>query len=263
MPTITIKPLSWFRINSQVRKHFEEGDLRRLGESLKVKQLQPVVCQPDATLICGERRHRAATLVGLESLEVKILDEMLTATQVQIYQLTENLQRNDLTGPEQWQACLQLKQLNNWSNKELATHLQLDPSMITRILSPSDCIPAVQKEFQAGRFGTSKCYAISKHPPEEQEKMLARLLGGATRDELESMRRNAGSGRASAVKVMRVKAPLPSGVEVVISGKELALGDVIETLGELLKEAKKASDSGLDVKTWAAILRDKAKASEP
>jgi hydroxylamine reductase (hybrid-cluster protein) len=64
------------------------------------------------------------------------------------------------------------------------------------------------------------------------------------------------------VKITRVKAPLPSGVEVLISGKELALEDVIESLSELLKEAKKAGDSGLDVKTWAAVLKDKAKAGQ-
>jgi len=259
MPTISMKPLSWFKINPQVRKQFDEQELRRLGESLKVKQLQPVVCLPDGTLICGDRRYWAAKLTDLEFLEVKILDEQVTDAQIKGYQLTENLQRTDLSGPEKWQGCVELKRLNGWSNKELALHLHLDPSSITRILSPSDCIPAVQEAFLAGQCGVSDCYAIAKLPEAEQAAMLAKKLGGATRDELESTGRKARNGHANTIKLSRIKAPLASGVEVVISGKQLGLDDVIESLGELLKEAKKANDSGLDVKTWSAVLKDKAK----
>jgi ParB family transcriptional regulator, chromosome partitioning protein len=115
-----------------------------------------------------------------------------------------------------------------------------------------------------GRFGVAKCYAISKCAPAEQQTMLAQLLSGdgATRDELESVGRKARNGVASVVKLTRVKAALPSGIEVVFSGKELGLDDVIESLGELLKEAKKANASGLDVKTWSAVLRDKSKAGQ-
>src|SRR5437660_10582253 len=58
-PQVVIKPLAWFKINPQVRTSFDEQDLRRLGESLKTKQLQPVLAQPDGTLIAGDRRYRA------------------------------------------------------------------------------------------------------------------------------------------------------------------------------------------------------------
>lgn len=259
MPTIAIRPLTWIKINLQARKEFDELELRRLGESLKAKQLQPVVCLPDGTLICGERRYRASMLVGLESLEVKILDEQLTPSQIKVYQLTENLQRMDLSAPEKWQACLELKRLNSWSNKELAEHLHLDPSSITRILSPSDCIAEVQEAFLAGKCGISDCYAIAKFPEAEQEAVLAKKLAGATRDELESAGRRNRNAQGNNVKLARVRAPLPSGIEVVVTGKEVGLNDVIDSLAELLKDARKASDSNLDVKTWSAVLKDKAR----
>ncbi len=266
MPTVVTKPLSSIKINPQARKYFDELDLRRLGESLKVKQLQPVVCLPDMSLICGERRYRAAKLVGLETLEVKILDEQLTESQIKVFQLTENLQRSDLTGPEKWQGCIELKRLNGWSNKELAEYLHLDPSMITRNLSPSDCIPEIQEAFLAGKLGISDCYAMSRSDPAEQQRLFALKLSGATRDEVMSAGRKKRTQSAPAaeakpsVKMARIKALLSSGVEVKFSGKELSLDDVIESLTELLKEAKKSNESGLDVKTWSAILRDKAKA---
>ena len=65
MATLTNKPLNWFKVARQARQHFDEAELRQLGESLKVKQLQPVVARPDGLLIAGERRLRAARLVGL------------------------------------------------------------------------------------------------------------------------------------------------------------------------------------------------------
>jgi ParB-like chromosome segregation protein Spo0J len=57
MPEITRKPLSWFKVSPQVRETFDEESLRRLAESLKVGQLQPVLARPDGTIIDGERRR--------------------------------------------------------------------------------------------------------------------------------------------------------------------------------------------------------------
>ena len=54
MPQLANKPLSWFKANPQVRKAFDDAELRALGESLKVRQLQPVLARPDGTLIAGE-----------------------------------------------------------------------------------------------------------------------------------------------------------------------------------------------------------------
>jgi hypothetical protein len=148
----------------------------------------------------------------------------------------------------------------DWRNKDLAGHLNIDPSMIPRIMAASNTLPKVQEAYKVGDLNQAQVYAISMSGPEDQLKMLSAALDGAGRIKLVSAGRKARTASASAVRLTRVKAPLPSGVEVLISGKELALEDVIESLGELLKEAKKAGDSGLDVKTWAAVLRDKAKA---
>jgi hypothetical protein len=47
---------------------------------------------------------------------------------------------------------------------------------------------------------------------------------------------------------------------ITASGAELSLDDFIEALGAALKEAKKALEQGLDSKTFAAVVRDKARA---
>ena len=260
MPEVTRKPLSWFKTNPQVRKTFNEEDLRRLGESLRQKQLQPVLCQPDGTIIAGERRYRAAKLVGLESLEVKIADEHLSDSQIKLWQLTENMQREDLTGYEKWTGCADLMCCNpTWQMKDLAEALHLDPSMVTRLLSPSKCIVAAQKAFEEGKIGISDCYAISKLAEKEQAGLLALKLSGASRDAIERAGRKSRNGTTTAVRVQKVKCVLPNGVNVVVSGEGVSLEESIEALGEAIKEMKRARELGYTAKTFAAAMKDKAK----
>jgi ParB/RepB/Spo0J family partition protein len=260
MPQLIRKPLSWFKINPQVRKQFDEAGLKQLGESLKVKQLQPVLARPDGTLIAGERRYRAAMLVGMNELEVIITEEPLTESQIRVLQLTENMQREDLSGYEQWQGCVELLRLNpGWLAKDLAQSLKLDPSMVTRLQSPSKCIAEVQKAFAAGEIGISDCYTISKLAEGEQAEALALKLSGASRDQLEQHGRKKRNGPVSAVRVNRIKCPLPSGAVVMISGEGISLDEAIGAAQEWVKAAKRAVEDGLDAKTFQAVCKDRAK----
>ena len=156
MVNVVKKPLSWFKVNPQVRKTFDEESLRQLGASLKVRQLQPVLAQPDGTIIAGERRLRASQLVGLETIEVKIADRQLSDSEIKLWQVQENKLRQDLTGYELWLACTEILGMNvDWQSKDLAEHLHLDPSSITRLLSPSKCVGPVQDAFKEGKLGVS------------------------------------------------------------------------------------------------------------
>lgn len=258
---LTAKPLSFFKADpAQPRKDFTEADLLSLGASMKaLGQLQPVGARPDGTLLWGERRLRAARLAGLAELQVIITDRPLSESEIRLIQLTENMLRADLSGHEKWQGCAELMRLNpHWQLKDLAAHLRLDPSMVTRLLSPSKCIEAAQAALRDGRIGVSDCYAISKQPADEQAGLLARKLSGASRDAIEQAGRKQ-RVTPPAVKVTRIKAVLPSGVSIVASGEGLSLDDLIESLGEAQKEAKKAREQGLDAKTFSAVMRDKAR----
>lgn len=260
MVQVVKKSLSWFKARPQARKRFEEKELRQLGESLKVRQLQPLVCLPDGTIIAGERRYRAALLVGMPELEVKIIDDPVTEGECKRLQFTENMQRQDLTGHEQWQGCVELLRLNlGWTQKELAEQLHIDPSMVIRLLSPSKCIESVQAALAEGRIGISDCYAISRLDQAEQAAALAMKLNGASRDRLASHARRQRHGDKPSVRASRVKCELGGDVSIVITGKALGVDEVIEALGLAHKEARKARDQNLDVKTWAAVMRDRAR----
>ena len=241
---LTNKPLSFYKPDpNQPRKQFDEVALRALGESLKIRQNDPVQAKPDGTIIDGERRWRAARLIGLEKLDVIITDSALTDTQINVIRLTSFFHRQDLTGWEKWNACRQLLELNpSWQGKDLAGHLVVDPSMVTRFLSPSRCIVAAQESLASGKIGISDCYAISKLPEAEQEGLLALRLSGASRDAIEQAGYKSRNNGSSAVKVSRVKCVLANGVNVVVSGQGVSLDESIEALAEAMREMKRCGN---------------------
>lgn len=92
------------------RQRFDEDPLRSLGESIKTHGLlQPIVVRPRKgyyELVVGERRLKAARLVGLREIDAKILD-LDDATCMEL-RLIENTHREDLTEAEKGDAVLSL-----------------------------------------------------------------------------------------------------------------------------------------------------------
>lgn len=91
--------------DSNHRIHYEEASLLALGRSMQeVGQLSPIVTLWEAgahTLLIGERRLRAAKLVGLDSLNARVLYETPTPTQIERMRADENTQREALRPMEQ------------------------------------------------------------------------------------------------------------------------------------------------------------------
>lgn len=259
---LSSKPLSWFHPDpKQPRKHFDEGELRLLGESLKVRQNDPVQAKPDGTIIDGERRWRAAKLVGIEKLDVIVTDAALTDTQVNVIRLTSFFHKADLSGYEKWLACADLICANpTWQIKDMAEALKIDPSSATRYLSPSKCTPEWQNALKAGTVGLSDVYAASKLPQGEQAALLAMKLNGASRDQLEAAGRKTRTP-ASTVKLARCRVPLSTGTVVVVTGQDMTLEGLIESLGLALDAAKRANKDAIDIKTAERVWRDRAKAA--
>ena len=257
----TKKLTSWLKPDpKQPRKEFPEPELRRLGESLKARQNDPVQALPDGTLIDGERRWRAAKLVGLTELWAVITDTPLSEAEVAKIRLTSFFHREDLTQFEKWQACAELMCLHpTWQMKDLAEHLHLDPSSVTRLLSPSKCTEAWQEALKAGKVGISDCYAASKLSHDKQAGLLALKLSGASRDQLEEAGRKTRRVTAT-VKLARVTGPLSTGVKITVAGPEMDLEQVIEALESALVAARKANKESLDVKTAEKVWRDRARA---
>ena len=92
------------------RQTFDEEPLKRLGESIRSHGLiQPIIVRPKNgyyELVVGERRLRAAQLVGLTEIEAKI-EDIDDATCMEL-RLIENTHREDLTESEKGDAVLTL-----------------------------------------------------------------------------------------------------------------------------------------------------------
>jgi len=255
------KPLGWFKPDErELARHDDQQEIRRRGEDMLANgQLQAVGATEDGRMIYGHGRHLSAEAVGIKTLQVKIYPASLPDTQFRLIRAAENLQRKDLTSHRKWLLCADLMRGNpTWQMKDLADHLHLDPSMVTRLLSPGKCIPAVQEALADGKLGISDCYAISKLPEPEQAGMLARKLSGASRDAIEQAGRKTRNVGKQAVRVARIKCPMSRAV-VQISGADISLDEAIEAAQEWVKEAKKASEQGLCAKTFERLCRDKAK----
>lgn len=262
MATMQTKPTSFFKPDpNQPRKTFDEADLDRLGADMLARGvLVPLLAKPDGLIIDGERRWRAAQRIGMSTVPVIIVDKQLPEKELKAIQLATVFHKADLNHYEKWLALTDLMRANpTWQLKDLAEFLHIDPSMVTRWLSPDKCVPAVQEALKDGKIGISDAYAISRLPESEQAPLLALKLSGASRDAIEQVGRKKRASATPSVKLSRVKIAMPQGASVLISGNDLSMSDVVELLVETLKEARKAAEQ-YDVKTFQSMMRDKAKA---
>jgi ParB/RepB/Spo0J family partition protein len=241
-----------------------EDDLRALGENMQEHgQFTHPWIRPDGKVIFGNRKVLAARLVGITHLDCVVIGEDLSETQLSVLNLSENLLHVDMSAAEKWKACVALLELNpTWTHKDLAAHLKLDPSTITRIMAPSKCIPAWQEAFLAGVVGVTDCYAAAKVGTQEQHEMLAQKHDGASRDDLERHRRKPKRrGIRSSAKESSISIPLPSsGLTVIFRGINVGIDDLIEAAGDVRRAAIKGRDDDqLDAKGFEIVMRQKAK----
>jgi ParB family chromosome partitioning protein len=257
------RPLDWFKTDEQeLARHDDSEKIRLQGVDMLAKgQLQPVGATEDGRMIFGHGRWLAAKSAGIKTLEVKVFPASISDTEFKLIRASENLQRKELTGHRKWLLCAGLLSTNpTWQMKDLAERLGLDPSMVTRLVSPSKCIPAWQEALAAGKVGISDCYAASKLVEVEQADLLRQKLAGASRDAIEQAGRKKRATTTPSVTLKRVKIAMPEGTTIVLTGAEMALDDVINALESALSAARRAHKDNLDVKTAEKVWRDKAKA---
>ncbi len=116
-------PLKDIRPNPyQPRKHFDEEKLNELAESIKEHGIfQPIILKQSIKgydIVAGERRFRAATIVGLEEVPAIIVE--FTDQQMMEIALLENIQREDLNAIEEAQAYRSLMDKLKITQEELS-----------------------------------------------------------------------------------------------------------------------------------------------
>ena len=165
----------------QPRKTFSDESLAELADSIRKRGLlSPARARWDPgvgkwVLINGERRWRAARLVGLEMMPVLCIDGALTPVEIRQEQLFDNLHREDLSDLEEAHAFKDYLDLMGCTQKELAAELCLSPSKVSRSLALLSLPPVVREQIADGSISAKSAIEIAKLPnPKVQERVAAR-----------------------------------------------------------------------------------------
>lgn len=122
----------------QPRKQMDEGELNALAQSVSAQGiLQPIIVRPlpnkeQYEIIAGERRWRAATLAGLES--VPVIVKVVPDQDVAAIALIENIQRENLNPVEEAQALLRLSKDFGMTHAQVAEVVGKSRTSITNLL---------------------------------------------------------------------------------------------------------------------------------
>jgi ParB family chromosome partitioning protein len=120
----------------QPRRQFRDAELAELAESIRLHGvIQPVVVRPwegDYQLVAGERRVRAAQLIGLKSVPAMVRE--LTDRDAVELALVENLQRSDLNPMEESHAYRRLLEDFHWTQEEIGMRVGKSRSHIANYL---------------------------------------------------------------------------------------------------------------------------------
>jgi ParB family chromosome partitioning protein len=154
VPISLIDPNPW-----QPRKEFSSTELSQLAESISSEGIiQPLVVSASHLnpgrflLVAGERRLRAAQMLGLK--EVPVVERVAEAHEQLSLALVENLQRADLNPIEEALAYKNLTEVFGYSVPECAKKVGKDRSTVSnamRLLSlPEDIKQAVSEGAISG-----------------------------------------------------------------------------------------------------------------
>ncbi|HEY5480605.1 MAG TPA: ParB/RepB/Spo0J family partition protein [Verrucomicrobiae bacterium] len=157
----------------QPRKDFSPETLRELADSIKEQGIvQPLIVrerQGHLELIAGERRWRAAQLLGLKEVPV-ILREADDRAVLELA-LIENLQRENLNAIEEAQGYSQLIEQFQLKQEEVATKVGKSRAVVANALRLLKLPPSIQTSIREGRLSVGHAKVILGLAGETQQRL--------------------------------------------------------------------------------------------
>lgn len=147
----------------QPRKHFDEEKMRDLADSIRQHGvIQPLVVKPEAngryTIIAGERRYRAARMVGLK--QVPVVTKEVTDRELLQISMIENIQREDLNPLEEAQGIAALMEQFSLTQEEAAEILGRSRSAVANSLRLLNLPESVKKRIVAAELSAGHARAL-------------------------------------------------------------------------------------------------------
>lgn len=147
----------------QPRKYFDEEKMQDLADSIRQHGvIQPLVVKPEAngryTIIAGERRYRAARMVGLK--QVPVVTKEVTDRELLQISMIENIQREDLNPLEEAQGIAALMEQFSLTQEEAAEILGRSRSAVANSLRLLNLPESVKKRIVAAELSAGHARAL-------------------------------------------------------------------------------------------------------
>jgi ParB family chromosome partitioning protein len=159
----------------QPRKDFSEDALRELADSIREQGIvQPLIVRErnnQLELIAGERRWRAARMLGLS--EVPVIIREADDRSVLELALIENLQREDLNPIEEAHGYAQLVQQFELKQEDVATKVGKSRAAVANALRLLKLPSTVQSCIRDGRLSVGHAKVILGLVTEKQQQLAA------------------------------------------------------------------------------------------
>lgn len=146
----------------QPRTDFDLTLIEGLAASIRQSGLmQPILVRPQGDrfeLVAGERRWRAAKLVGLKTIPalVRVLDDQSSAELA----LIENVQREDLNPIERARALRRLSEDFGLTHQAIADRVGLDRASVTNLVRLADLDDACAGLVRSGKLSQGHAKAL-------------------------------------------------------------------------------------------------------
>ena len=149
-PQFTVPLKALLSMPFQCRTSSDDPEMAELTESIKaLGVLQPILVRPKPNglfeIVYGQRRAKAAEKAGL--IEIPVAIRFLSDEEAFTLQLTENLQRKDLSEGEKTRALGELAKRTGWNAQQIADKLKMSYTWVTKYL------PAEFKDEEKAKAG--------------------------------------------------------------------------------------------------------------
>ena len=164
----------------QPRKQFSDEAIQTLADSIQqYGMIQPILVRPlglNYQIVAGERRWRAARMLGMD--EVPVVIRELTDEETMAVALIENLQREDLNPIEEAAGFQSLMETYHMTQEEAASRVGKSRSAVTNALRLLALSPEVRHLVEIGQLSAGHARALVPLSPALQLRAADTIIKG-------------------------------------------------------------------------------------
>jgi len=162
----------------QPRTEFRDEQLSELVESIReLGVIQPLIVRrgPEGyELIAGERRWRAAQILGLA--EIPAIVREASDREVLEFALVENLQREDLNAIEEAAAYERLSREFKMTQEEISRRVGKSRAVIANAMRLLDLAPEIQLHLKQDRLSVGHAKVLLSLKSHDEQRLLADII---------------------------------------------------------------------------------------